>query len=102
MTPPTLYTIADVAKHLGKSVRWLQDFVRHNPSGRMVGRSRIFTEGDLAKLIDGLPRDQGSPALVRAKNQKRSVATRRGKTDDWAELQRLLSKSSVRLRKAAP
>ncbi len=46
MTPPVLYSMADVAKHLGKSVRWLQEFVRHNPCGRMVGRSRKFTEGD--------------------------------------------------------
>jgi hypothetical protein len=50
----------DVAKMLGKSKRWLQDFLRGRPIGRMAGRTRLFTQADLNRVIALLPEASGS------------------------------------------
>jgi hypothetical protein len=66
---PRLMGISDVAKHLHKSKRWLQYFLKDNPFGRMAGRTRLFTEADLAALIESLPKPlglSGLPASVAA------------------------------------
>ena len=52
---PTLHTMAEVAERLGTSKRWLQGFLSGRPFGRMAGRSRVFTEGDIAQIIEALP-----------------------------------------------
>jgi hypothetical protein len=84
----------DVAARLGKSVRWLQEYLRANPCGRFAGRSRIFTEADYAQLIASLPRDEGPPAL-RIQQGRQSVHFR-SDTDPWEEAQRLLAKPGRR------
>ncbi len=52
---PRLMTIPEVAERLHKSTRWMQDFLRQNPFGRMAGRTRLFTEADIAAIIEALP-----------------------------------------------
>ena len=52
---PCLLKIEDVASRLHKSTRWMQDFLRENPFGRMAGRTRLFTEADIAAIIEALP-----------------------------------------------
>jgi hypothetical protein len=52
-----IYRIDDVAKKLGKSKRWLQDFLMKHPCGRRAGRTRIFLEEDVAKLVLLLPKE---------------------------------------------
>jgi hypothetical protein len=59
---PHLYTIEEVAGRLRKSRRWLQDFLRstprdHNGIGfyHLAGRTKLFTEGDIARIVECLP-----------------------------------------------
>lgn len=52
---PDLYGLDEVIKRVGKSRRWLQNFLRSHPVGRMAGRTRLFTAADIAKLIESLP-----------------------------------------------
>lgn len=35
-----------------KTKQWLRDFLRDRPFGRMAGRVRLFTEGDVAAIIE--------------------------------------------------
>ena len=51
-----LYTINDVAKRFHKSRRWLQEFLKVHPHYRLAGRTKLFTEEDIAKLHDALGR----------------------------------------------
>jgi hypothetical protein len=50
-----LFTLDETAARLRVSRRWLQEFLRGRPYGRMAGRKRLFTEADIAILIEGLP-----------------------------------------------
>jgi hypothetical protein len=50
-----LFTIDELAARLHKSRRWLQAFLRGRDIGRLAGRTRLFTEGDVARLIQELP-----------------------------------------------
>src|ERR1700722_8529621 len=58
---PQLFTLAEVAERLHKSPRWMQYFLRDNPFGRMAGRTRLFTEEDIAAIIEALPCPSKSP-----------------------------------------
>ncbi len=64
---PTLHTTAQVAERLGTSKRWLQGFLSGRPFGRMAGRSRVFTESDIAQIIEALPAPRCSTPRVSAK-----------------------------------
>jgi hypothetical protein len=55
MSVPQIFQMEEVAARLGKSRRWLQDFLRDHPYGRMAGRKRLFTESDITALIEELP-----------------------------------------------
>lgn len=67
MTEP-VYTMDEVAQRLHKSRRWLQEFLRGKSFGRFAGRTRLFTESDIAQLrltllhtaMDGLGREARS------------------------------------------
>jgi hypothetical protein len=52
---PCLFSLAEVAERLHKSPRWMQEFLRDKPFGRMAGRTRLFTEADIAAIIEALP-----------------------------------------------
>lgn len=51
-----MYTVDDVAKRIGKSRRWVLDYVRRRPIGGKAGRTRLFTEEDLAEIAAELLR----------------------------------------------
>jgi len=94
---PTLYSMDQVAERLGTSKRWLQGFVSGRPFGRMAGRSRVFTESDIAQIIEALPAPPCST---------RSVLTRKtgvyaGRTSGSAstKLRELLTEKKPRSRK---
>jgi hypothetical protein len=94
---PRLLSISDVAKHLHKSKRWLQYFLKENPFGRMAGRTRLFTDADLAALIESLPKPGAAPGLPALEPDPSEAAS-------WAKLQRLLAtkgkKRSARRRRS--
>jgi hypothetical protein len=69
MTPRILH-MPDVARELGRSVRWLQYYLRDNPHGRKVGRTRIFTEADFQRLLDSLPQDTGTKLCLSSSSRR--------------------------------
>jgi Helix-turn-helix domain len=52
---PRLFTLPEVSERLHKSTRWMQDFLRERPFGRKAGRTWLFTEDDIAAIIEALP-----------------------------------------------
>lgn len=62
MTAPPLLALPEVAARLHKSTRWMQYFLRDKAFGRMAGRTRLFTEGDVAALIEALPMPSSATA----------------------------------------
>lgn len=62
MSLPALMTLQEVAAKLRKSERWLWDWLdKHRrdsfdkPYYRLAGRTKLFSEGDLARIIEDLP-----------------------------------------------
>jgi hypothetical protein len=46
-----VYTMDEVAEHLRKSRRWLQDFLHANPGCYfLAGRTKLFSQRDVAKI----------------------------------------------------
>ena len=68
----TLFTVDDVAQRLHKSRRWLQNFLRGRPIGRLAGRTRLFTDSDVALLVQELP---GPSSFGRRARVKRHAST---------------------------
>src|SRR6516225_6167665 len=64
-----LFTVDDVAQRLHKSRRWLQTFLRDRPIGRLAGRTRLFTECDVLRLIEELPCPSSSGRRARVKRR---------------------------------
>jgi hypothetical protein len=64
-----LFTVDDVAQRLHKSRRWLQTFLRDRPIGRLAGRTRLFTEYDVLRLIEELPCPSSSAHRARVKRR---------------------------------
>src|SRR6266851_8698686 len=92
MTAP-VYTLDDVAERLHKSRRWLQDFVRGRPIGRLAGRTRLFTEADVLTLIEALPCPSSSSSRAKARAR---ISRSEGRTSDGTltEALRLASERS--------
>jgi hypothetical protein len=92
--PFAIYKIADVAAKLGKSKRWLEDFLRQNPCGRRAGRTRIFTDEDLARLVQMLPRDdlKAGPSFLNQKQGRSARAAGRPWDHTSIEAAELLAK----------
>jgi hypothetical protein len=63
MSEPRLLSTADVAKRLGRSRRWMQDFELAKRFGRILGNRRVYTEEDFKRLVDALPRPEPHRAL---------------------------------------
>src|SRR5215831_4847341 len=75
-----LLTIEDVSERLHKSPRWLHDFLRHNPSDRRgrpfyrcAGRTKLFTEADILRILEALPCPSNS--FRRAKGKARTIGS---------------------------
>ena len=71
---PTLHTMAEVAERLGTSKRWLQGFLSGRPYARMAGRARVFTEGDIAQIIEALPCPSSSSRRAKARRKTGGLA----------------------------
>jgi hypothetical protein len=85
--------MAEVAATLRKSVRWLQIHLRDHPYGRIVGRSRLFTDDDLSALIASFPAEtprkyRPSRGTARAVPQMISSGERTSGSE-WTEALRL-------------
>src|SRR5262249_14103044 len=55
--PQPVYTLDEVAQHLHKSRRWLQDWLRAHPADRSgkpfyapLGRTKTFDDSDIARI----------------------------------------------------
>ena len=79
--------MTEAAERLGKSKRWLQEYLRKNPAGRMAGRTRLFTEEDFAALLRSLPLDRGAPQIKMstAVRPKRPASSLPGAGGTWTE-----------------
>jgi hypothetical protein len=75
----------EVAQRLHKSRRWLQDFVRDHPFYRLAGRTKLFTEGDIARLVEALPCPSSS--------SRRAKAARRTGMSEARTLESLLTEA---------
>jgi hypothetical protein len=57
--PVHLYTSEEVAEQFRVSRRTLENFLRHHPYFRRLGRRKLFTEADVARLYEALPCPSG-------------------------------------------
>jgi excisionase family DNA binding protein len=64
-----LYTMDEAAKELRVSRRWLQEFIQRHPYYRTVGRKKLFTAEDLARLIGALPCPGSSSRPAKARRR---------------------------------
>ena len=87
---PRLLTLPEVAGRLHKSPRWMQDFLRNNPFGRMAGRTRLFTEADVAALIEALPCPSSS---LSATAPHSGISAAPSEASLWTRAQKLLTES---------
>src|SRR5262245_60539975 len=67
--PRQLHTLREVASILRKSPRWLQDFIRDHPYYRRAGRTPLFTDEDINRLIEALPCPGSSSPRVPARRR---------------------------------
>ena len=79
MTEPPYMTLAEAASKLRKSPRWLWDWLDKNPRDgfdrpfyRLAGRTRLFSEGDVARIFEALPCPSvsGRPAKAKRRTSK--------------------------------
>lgn len=61
-----LLSVREIARRLGKSVRWLRDFEPAKKYGRRVGRSVMWTEEDYRRIVGELPSAMPERILRRA------------------------------------
>jgi excisionase family DNA binding protein len=73
VTDLELFTIEEVAARFRVSRRTLQAHIRRFPFYRLLGRRKLFTEADIARLYEALPCP--SPSNRRAKAARRSTAS---------------------------
>lgn len=57
---PGVYDLPTVAATLGKSPRWLKEWLHAHPCGRKVGRTIVFTDADVQALMESFPRKEGT------------------------------------------
>ena len=72
-----LYTIEEVAARFRVSRRTLQGHIRNYPYYRLLGRRKLFTEADIAKLYESLPCPSSSSRHARA---NRRIGLSEGRT----------------------
>jgi excisionase family DNA binding protein len=68
-----LYTVEEVAARFRVSRRTLQAHIRRFPFYRLLGRRKLFTEADIARLYEALPCPSNSNRRVRA--ERRTTAS---------------------------
>jgi hypothetical protein len=85
-----LHTMDEVAGKLRKSRRWLQEFLHDHPYYRLAGRTKLFTEEDINRLIEALPCPGSSSRHAKA---GRRIGTSGGSTSGslWTTARELLT-----------
>jgi hypothetical protein len=80
----------EVAAKLRKSRRWLQDFLQDHPYYRLAGRTKVFTDEDIDRLIEALPCPGSSS---RRDKGKRHTGTFGARTSEslWTTARELLT-----------
>src|SRR6266566_4547122 len=86
-----LYTLDEICLRLRVSRRWLGGYLRTRPYYRIVGRRKMFTTEDLARLIGELPCPSNSTNA-----RTRPIIGRGARTSAslYAEAQKLINGSS--------
>ena len=83
-----LYTMEEVAAQLLVSRRWLEGLIKIYPFYRIAGRRKVFTQSDIQRLYEALPRPPSSrtfiPSMIRS-----GVRT---PDSEWDEALKLVSK----------
>src|SRR5262245_66361965 len=64
-----LHTMDEVAGKLRKSRRWFQDFLQDHPYYRRAGRTKLFTDEDVNRLIEALPCPGSSSRSVKGRRR---------------------------------
>lgn len=82
----TLHTLKEVAERLRVSRRWLREFIRIHPYYRKADGKKVFTDEDIARLIEALPRPKISPLVG---SERASTASPANETE-LAEVLRLV------------
>jgi hypothetical protein len=84
MSAPLAFNIDIAAERLGVKRRWLQDWLRSHPQDvygvpfyRLAGKTKLFTQSDLHRILGALP----TPRLVPpcSSSIRRGQVTRRGR-----------------------
>jgi DNA-binding transcriptional MerR regulator len=65
----TLFTLEEVAARFRVSRRTLQAHIRKYPHYRTLGRRKLFTEADIARLYEALPCPSSSNLRVKARRR---------------------------------
>lgn len=86
-----LLTMDDVSRRLGKCTRWLRDWLKGRDYGRLVGRSRMFTEGDYLMMVEAFRCRSSSSRQKRAATRFTGLGAHTSEST-WTELQALLTK----------
>src|SRR4029077_7432698 len=92
-----LRTVDEVAALFRVSKRTLQDFLRLHPYYRRLGRRKLFTEADIARLYEALPCPSNLPDATEVQT---STSAAPSEASLWTRAQALLTdrprKPSVR------
>ena len=59
-----LYTMEEVAAQLLVSRRWLEGLIKIYPFYRIAGRRKVFTQSDIQRLYEALPRPPSSRTFI--------------------------------------
>src|SRR6187549_1191851 len=96
-----LLTIEQAAGRLHKSRRWLQAFLQQLPPGdyyRLAGRTKLFTEAHLQRLVEAMPCHSNSSRRVSRRTGRSRAHISGSELTEALRLarERLLPKSSSR------
>lgn len=87
--PEKLYTLVEAAEYFRVSRRTFQNHIKRHPFYRSIGRKKLFSDSDLARLYDSLPTPQNRDPL-RVKIKPHLIRNR--EQDTLRELRELLSR----------
>jgi hypothetical protein len=101
MTDPLL-TLDDVAKIIHKSRRWLREWLRDNPRDAydrplyvMAGRTMLFTDQHVKRLLESLPCRSRSP-LPATSGRRTSISGARTSVSEWTRAAELIGDPSLK------
>ena len=89
---PDFFTLEEVASRFRVSRRTLQDFIRLHPYYRRLGRRKLFTEDDIARLYEALPCPSSS-----TESEARPISTSEAPSQAklWSESTRVADRATA-------